>query len=132
MCSIRAGMNRIMMSRQALIENAKQLNYKPENLEKVYQLLLVLEQLINVPYLKKRLVLKGGTALNLFHFDPIPRLSVDIDLNYIGHIDRDKMLAERKLVEDAISQILLQISLNHTVVQHNMPVVRMFGDITVF
>lgn len=100
-------MNQIMISKQTLIKNARQLNYKPKNLEKVYQLLLVLEQFINVPYLKERLVLKGGTALNLFHFEPVPRLSVDIDLNYIGHIDRDKMLEERKIVEDAIGQILL-------------------------
>jgi len=28
-------------------------------------------------------LLKGGTALNLFLLD-LPRLSVDIDLNYIG------------------------------------------------
>jgi hypothetical protein len=39
------------------------------------------------------MALKGGTALNLFHFD-VPRLSVDIDLNYVGAIERDTMLAE--------------------------------------
>ena len=42
------------------------------------------------PFLKERLVLKGGTALNLFFFD-LPRLSVDIDLNYIGQLDRQDM-----------------------------------------
>ena len=35
---------------------------------------------------KNRLVLKGGTALNLFFFD-LPRLSVDIDLNYVGKLE---------------------------------------------
>jgi hypothetical protein len=44
--------------------------------------------------------LKGGTALNLFVFN-MPRLPIDIDLNYIGAVDRDGMLAERPLVEQA-------------------------------
>lgn len=39
--------------------------------------------------------------MNLFVFD-LPRLSVDIDLNYIGAPDRETMLAERPKVEQAI------------------------------
>ena len=39
------------------------------------------------PFLKHRCALKGGTALNLFLFD-VPRLSVDIDLNYIASAER--------------------------------------------
>ena len=66
-----------MMSKEELMQQASKLDYKPEIYEKVHNLLLVLEQLVSVPYLKDRLVLKGGTALNLFHFEPIPRLSVD-------------------------------------------------------
>lgn len=45
-------------------------------------------------FLKDRFVLKGGTALNLFCFD-YPRLSVDIDINYIGSADREVMLREK-------------------------------------
>jgi hypothetical protein len=44
-------------------------------------------------FLRGKLALKGGTALNLFYLG-LKRLSVDIDLNYIGHVDRDGMLAE--------------------------------------
>ena len=44
------------------------------------------------PFLKGKLALKGGTALNLFVFD-VPRLSVDIDLNYVGAEERETMLA---------------------------------------
>ena len=44
------------------------------------------------------LALKGGTALNLFYFN-LPRLSVDIDLNYIGAVDREKMMEERNELE---------------------------------
>src|SRR5690606_38524009 len=56
------------------------------------------------PFLKSRVALKGGTALNLFVFD-VPRLSVDIDLNYIGAVDREAMLAERPKVAQAIEAV---------------------------
>jgi hypothetical protein len=42
--------------------------------------------------------------LNLFVFD-VPRLSVDIDLNYVGAEDRDGMLAERSKVEQAVQAV---------------------------
>ena len=56
------------------------------------------------PVLKGRLVLKGGTALNLFLFD-LPRLSVDIDLNYIGAVDRATMLQEKPKLEQAVQAV---------------------------
>lgn len=101
-------MNQIMMSKEILMNQARKLDFKPENYEKVYKLLFVLEQFMTIPYLKDRLVLKGGTALNLFHFDTVPRLSVDIDLNYIGHTERVIMLEEKILIEGAIERILIQ------------------------
>jgi hypothetical protein len=48
--------------------------------------------------------LKGGTALNLFHFD-LPRLSVDIDLNFIGTADRTEMLIERESIDRALQAV---------------------------
>lgn len=50
------------------------------------------------------MVLKGGTALNLFIFD-LPRLSVDIDLNYTVDEDRDAMLANRRTIDQAIRAV---------------------------
>ena len=82
--------------------------YRPEILEKVLLLLGILEQITSVPYLRKRLALKGGTALNLFSFKNLPRLSVDIDFNYIGSHERDVMIAERKTVEEGIIAICNQ------------------------
>jgi len=73
-------------------------------LEKVLRLLDLLNSLRAHPYLRERVVLKGGTALNLFLFD-LPRLSVDIDLNYIGAIDREVMLDERPKVEQAVRAV---------------------------
>jgi hypothetical protein len=47
-----------------------------EPLEKVIRLMALLDALHSHPFLKTRIALKGGTALNLFHFD-VPRLSVE-------------------------------------------------------
>lgn len=92
------------ISRERLFSAAAQSGYRPEILEKVIQLLALLEGLRKHPYLHDRLVLKGGTALNLFMFS-LPRLSVDIDLNYIGSPSRETMLEERPKVDQAIRAI---------------------------
>jgi hypothetical protein len=60
-----------------LKQNARSHGYRPEMLEKVYHLLDLLDEFMVVPYLSDRLVLKGGTAINLFCSDQFPRLSVD-------------------------------------------------------
>lgn len=73
-------------------------------LEKVAYLLGLLEAFGRHPFLKGKLVLKGGTALNLFVLN-VPRLSVDIDLNYVGAEERDNMLAERPKIEQAIQAV---------------------------
>ncbi len=78
--------------------------FLPETLEKVLHLLNLLKALDSHPVLKRKWVLKGGTALNLFQFE-IPRLSVDIDLNYIGNVDRDEMLKERPRIEQAVQAV---------------------------
>jgi hypothetical protein len=55
-----------------------------------------------------KLVLKGGTAVNLFYLDLV-RLSVDIDLNYIGQLDREGMLQERPEIVKAVEQVSLAL-----------------------
>ena len=53
------------------------------------------------------MVLKGGTALNLFIFK-LPRLSVDIDLNYIGAVERELMQKERPTIAKAVKSVFKQ------------------------
>ena len=89
------------LSKERLEAEAEATGFRAEVLEKVIHLLSLLNGFGSHPLLKTRLALKGGTALNLFYFN-LPRLSVDIDLNYIGAIDRETMLAERPKVEQAI------------------------------
>jgi hypothetical protein len=92
------------ISRERLLVEAEATGFRAEILEKVFHLFGLLEGFRSHPFLKDRLALKGGTALNLFFFD-LPRLSVDIDLNYIGAVARETMLTERPKVEQAIQDV---------------------------
>jgi predicted nucleotidyltransferase component of viral defense system len=74
-------------------------------LEKVLRLLDVLQEIAGDERLADRLVLKGGTALNVFHLE-LARLSVDIDLNYVGALDRAAMEADRPAIDAALNRLL--------------------------
>jgi predicted nucleotidyltransferase component of viral defense system len=91
-------------SEKELMKEALNTGFRPEMIEKVWHLMAILDGISVHPFLKDRIVLKGGTALNLFFFD-LPRLSVDIDLNYVGKLDRQEMLHERPEVEKALEAI---------------------------
>lgn len=93
-----------MRTVEQLQRAAAETGFPTDGLEKVLALLQLLDGFRSHPYLKTRLALKGGTALNLFEFD-VPRLSVDIDLNYVGASDRETMLVERPEVERAIEAV---------------------------
>ena len=98
------------ISAEKLAEVAENSGFRAEVLEKVVYLLRLIEALQSHPFLKGKLVLKG-TALNLFAFD-VPRLSVDVDLNYIGAEDRESMLAERPKIEQAIQAVIAREEFN--------------------
>ncbi len=91
-------------SKEELLQAASETGFRPEILEKVWRLMSILDGINTHPFLKNRLVLKGGTALNLFFFE-LPRLSVDIDLNYVGKMERQEMLLERPEVERALETV---------------------------
>ncbi|MBZ0186253.1 MAG: nucleotidyl transferase AbiEii/AbiGii toxin family protein [Candidatus Obscuribacterales bacterium] len=92
------------LSKTRLLNEAAKTGFRPDTLEKVIRLLDLLQQISIDEFLRQRLVLKGGTALNLFVFD-VPRLSVDIDLNYVGAVDLATMKAERPHVEELLTAI---------------------------
>ncbi len=78
--------------------------FAEETLEKVIHLLNLLIGINSHPYLKDKFILKGGTALNLFIFN-LTRLSVDIDLNYVGSLDREGMLEDRPKIEQPMQAV---------------------------
>ena len=94
------------ISYESLIFESEATGFRPEILEKVVYLIHLLNRFAEDAYLKNRFVLKGGTALNLFYFD-YPRLSVDIDINYIGSAERSILLQEKADMESTIENILL-------------------------
>lgn len=83
---------------------ARETGYREDTLEKVTRLGELAAEIDRHPLLGTVLALKGGTALNLCFGLP-PRLSVDLDFNYIGAEDREAMLEQRPRVEGAIAAV---------------------------
>lgn len=73
-----------------------------DNLEKVFRLCDILKHLNENPLFAEHLALKGGTAINLTVFN-LPRLSVDIDLDFTKECSRDEMM----IIRDSINQDFL-------------------------
>ncbi len=94
----------LRISPERLMAEAEATGFRADVLEKAAQLLGLLDSIQSHPFLRRKFALKGGTALNLFVFD-VPRLSVDIDLNYVGAVSRDAMLDERPKLEDALQAV---------------------------
>ena len=98
------GGSAVIFSWSEIVPLAESTGFRAEMIEKVLHLINLLDKLNRHPALKGKWVLKGGTALNLFVFD-LPRLSVDIDLNYVGALGREAMLADRPRVEQAAQAV---------------------------
>ena len=72
-----------MITSQAVLDTAGETGFRPDVVEKVLRLRGILDRVDGHPNTRGMWVLKGGTALNLFYLD-VPRLSIDIDLNFTG------------------------------------------------
>ena len=94
-------------SRQHIETLNKDNNFIQNNLEKVVRLFDILKFLSTEldPYGDK-LVLKGGTAINLMYTN-LARLSVDIDLDYIGSLDKEKASQDRDIIMDALDNYMI-------------------------
>lgn len=82
-------------------EIAHNLNFARDTLEKVFRLADILRYLNANPLTAQTLALKGGTAINLTVFD-LPRLSLDVDLDYAFNNSREEMLAQREQITSDI------------------------------
>ena len=88
-------------TKSELAEKANELNFVRDTLEKVLRLSEILNYLNTNPLTKEYLVLKGGTAINLTVFN-LPRLSVDIDLDFAQNLSRDDMMSTRERIREDI------------------------------
>lgn len=73
--------------------------------EKVLRLKQILEYFNTEEFLATHLLLKGGTAINLTIFN-LPRLSVDIDMDYTPNDSREDMLQARERITEIIKEYM--------------------------
>lgn len=78
-----------------------------DTLEKMVRLLAILADISSTPDLEGKVALKGGTALQSLHLG-FRRLSVDIDFNYIGSVEKAVMERHRSEIRTALTRLLRQ------------------------
>ena len=95
----------IDLTSENIRKTAKATGFIKDNLEKVMRLIDILETIFLTKW-KDKFVLKGGTAINMFYMG-MPRLSVDIDLDYIGK-SKEEMLADKEAIATYLKNSLYQ------------------------
>ena len=95
----------INLSKKNIVKVSNETGFIKDNVEKVMRLIDILETIFSSKW-KDKLVLKGGTAINLFYAD-LPRLSVDIDMDYTGKT-KEEMLADKEDFRDYLKSVLFQ------------------------
>lgn len=95
----------MLLSKAFIGQKAEELNFNRDTLEKVVRLTEILNFLNTDALTKDCLALKGGTAINLTIFD-LPRLSVDIDLDFTQNIGREEMLNVRESLKTTLQKYM--------------------------
>lgn len=88
-------------NRRELDVKAREYGFNRDTFEKVIRLRTILDFINSQEYMRKHLLLKGGTAINLTVFN-IPRLSVDIDLDFIPNLTREETISEREQLTELL------------------------------
>ena len=96
----------INFDKRKLGKQAQELGFIRDTLEKVFRLHEILKEINSDPLLGVGLALKGGTAINLTIFN-LPRLSVDIDMDYTYNNPREEMLIERQKITESINKYMV-------------------------
>ena len=95
----------MQFDRMTLGKKARELGFVRDTFEKVCRLADVLDFIQKDELLSNALAPKGGTAINLTIFN-LPRLSVDIDMDFSENVPREEMLAIRKQITERISKYM--------------------------
>ncbi len=91
-----------MITRRQVETVSTKSRFRPEPVEKVLRLIEILRRLDAHELSSGSWLLKGGTALNLFYLD-LPRLSIDVDLNFIGVENLEVLKGAREGFERALN-----------------------------
>lgn len=92
-------------TKQYLSNLNSETGFNKNNIEKVLRLLDVLSFIFSKSKFKDKLVLKGGTAINLVYLN-MRRLSLDIDLDYVNDIKKEEMREEKSIIESEIDSYM--------------------------
>ena len=92
-------------SKEYIYSIAEQTGFIANNIEKVIRLLDVLDFNFSKSTFKDALSLKGGTAINLVYTNLI-RLSVDIDLDYHRHLDKEQTAKDREIILQELDEYM--------------------------
>ncbi|MBQ0077123.1 MAG: nucleotidyl transferase AbiEii/AbiGii toxin family protein [Bacteroidales bacterium] len=79
--------------------------YPMASIEKTMRLLDLLVAINEDAFLAENLTLKGGTAINIIHYEEIPRLSVDLDFDLARNTTKEEMLAIKDEVSSRIGKL---------------------------
>lgn len=90
------------MDLKALQKLQRDTGFNPVFLEKAYHITRLLAAVQENEVVANALALKGGTALNFIYLD-LPRLSIDLDFNFVGAIEKERMLEIRPQVREEIT-----------------------------
>lgn len=88
----------IEYNRSELGKSAREYGFVRDTFEKVLRLKEILAFINTDVYLNSHLALKGGTAINLTIFN-MPRLSVDIDMDFTPNLSLDEMTDAREKIK---------------------------------
>lgn len=97
----------MIYSKNSISRYSEETGFIKDNLEKVMRLLDVLDFIFTQSSFKDVLVLKGGTAINLVHTN-LKRLSVDIDLDYHGFLDKERAFKDRETITKELDDYMIQ------------------------
>lgn len=92
-------------SKQFISKLGEETKFINNNLEKVVRLLDVLDYIFEKSTFSNDVVLKGGTAINLIHTN-LKRLSVDIDIDYHGSLERDKAFLDKEKISNELDEYM--------------------------
>lgn len=98
-------MKKLDISREHIYEMAHKQGFQRDTLEKVLRLYYVLKDMSENPLLSDNLALKGGTAINFAYFH-LPRLSVDIDMDFTKSGIMEDILPYRKEIKHTLFDLL--------------------------
>ena len=99
-------MPRNIYDKKELAELARANCFTSDNVEQVLRLYDILNCFSKDDIISSGMALKGGTALNLFVFEKLPRISVDLDFDIIGMPGKEEYLAKWPEMETHIREIV--------------------------